>query len=296
MVCMIKLGISPINWSNDDDHSMGGDISFEQCLDEMYQAGFSGCEVGHKFPVSAKQLLKELAKRNLSIASKWFSAYAIDKQQKRNNISDFCDHLEFLSELGAKVVVVSECSYSVHSDISKPLAEKPVWNSEQWNKIYEYINLLGYIAKDYGLQLAYHQHIGTGVETEAELIKLLSNTNSDLVKLLLDTGHMYFAGIDINNVLNKYIDRIVHVHLKDIRKDVYNKIVSNKNSTSFLSAVKSGVFTVPGDGVIDFCMVINNLKKNNYEGWFVVEAEQDPAIANPLVYANKAFDYLSAMI
>lgn len=293
---MIKLGISPINWSNDDDHSLGAEYSFEQCLDEMVEAGFSGCEIGHKFPSDINTLKQALSNRNLSIASKWHSAYIIDKQKHQNDLNNFKTHLNLLKSLDAKVAVVCECSYSVHSDPNLALTEKPVWNQSELDRICQHMNLLGNTAKDHGLQLVYHQHIGTGIETEQELCYLLDHTNSDNVGLLLDTGHLYFAGANIQNILNKYIGRISHVHLKDIRQDVFQQVTSQKQSSSFLSAVKSGIFTVPGDGVIDFKSVIEKLKSHNYSGWMIVEAEQDPAKANPYKYAKKAYDYLSPFI
>jgi inosose dehydratase len=249
---MIKLGIAPINWSNDDDYSLGADISFEQCLDEMQQAGFVGCEAGHKFPQDTTKLKQELTKRNLELASKWFSAYVIDKGYKKNNIDDFKRHLDYLGAMSCQQAVVCECSYSTHSNPNIILNEKPIWNKQELASICEYLNKLGDIANSYKINLVYHQHMGTGVQTEQELINLLDNTESSLVKLLLDTGHLVFAGGNINNLLDKYIDRISHVHFKDIRADVLNNIVKSNYNISFLAAVKQGVFTVPGDGCIDF--------------------------------------------
>ncbi|WP_208586071.1 myo-inosose-2 dehydratase [Gracilibacillus suaedae] len=286
----IQLGIAPIGWTNDDMPELGGEITFEQCVSEMALSGFSGTEVGNKYPNNLKELKKALQLRNLSIASAWFSAFLTTKPYAETE-SAFIEHRDFLFEMGAKVIVVSEQGKSIQGNIDEPLFKhKPEFNQEEWKKLSDGLNKLGKLAREKGLKLVYHHHMGTGVQTAEEIDKLMETTDKQLVYLLFDTGHLYFSGEDPVAVLKKYIDRIKHVHLKDVRDSVAE--IVRKDQLSFLQAVKAGVFTVPGDGSYDFKSVFNVLSDSDYEGWFIVEAEQDPAKANPLKYAIIARNYI----
>jgi inosose dehydratase len=269
---------------------LGGEITFEQCISEMALAGFVGCEVGNKYPRDTKILKKALSLRGLSIASAWFSAFLTSKPFEET-AEAFKAHRDFLYEMGAKVIVVSEQGNSIQGQMETPLFDKkPVFTEEEWDLLIDGLNRLGDLAAEKGMNIVYHHHMGTGIQTTEEIDRLMEETDPKKVSLLYDTGHLVFSGEDHLHVLNKHINRIRHVHLKDVRIEVANKVREEK--MSFLQAVKAGVFTVPGDGVIDFKPVFEALDAAGYEGWFVVEAEQDPAIANPFEYALKARQYI----
>lgn len=286
----IKLGIAPIAWTNDDLPELGAENTFEQCISEMALAGFAGSEVGNKYPKNTTVLKKALQLRNLQIASAWFSSFLTIKPYEETRAA-FLAHRDFLSEMGAKVIVVSEQGHSIQGLLDVPVYEdKPVFTAEEWEKLAAGLNKLGQLAAEKGMQIVYHHHMGTGVQTTAEIDKLMELTDPELVYLLFDTGHLTFSGEDPVAILRKYLPRIKHVHLKDVRKDVLERVKQEK--LSFLQGVKAGVFTVPGDGMIDFEPIFAFLAQGNYEGWYVVEAEQDPAKANPLEYALMARNYI----
>jgi inosose dehydratase len=286
----VKLAIAPIGWTNDDMPELGGEITFEQCISEMALAGFTGCEVGNKYPRDIKVLKKALSLRGLSIASAWFSAFLTSKPFEET-AEAFKAHRDFLYEMGAKVIVISEQGNSIQGQMETPLFDKkPVFTEGEWKLLVDGLNRLGDLAAEKDMKIVYHHHMGTGVQTTEEIDRLMAETDPEKVSLLYDTGHLVFSGEDHLHVLNKYMNRIRHVHLKDVRIEVANKVREEK--MSFLQAVKAGVFTVPGDGVIDFKPVFEALDAAGYEGWLVVEAEQDPAVANPFEYALKARQYI----
>lgn len=287
----VKLGIAPIAWTNDDMPELGKENTFEQCISEMALAGFTGCEVGNKYPRDTKVLKKALNIRGMSIASAWFSAF-LTTRPLQETLDPFIKHRDFLYDMGARVVVVAEQGHSIQGMINKPIYEcKPHFTEDEWKRLADGLNELGRLAREKGMKVVYHHHMGTGVQTTEEIDKLMEMTDEKLVYLLFDTGHLVFSGEDPLFILNKYINRIKHVHLKDIRREIMEKVKQEK--MSFLDGVRAGVFTVPGDGMIDFSPVFKVLSENNYEGWLLVEAEQDPALANPLEYAIKARKYIS---
>ena len=287
----VKLGMAPIAWTNDDMPELGGENTFEQCVSEMALAGFTGSEVGNKYPRDTKILKKALDLRSISIASAWFSSFLTTKPLSVTTI-EFVKHRDFLYEMGAKVIVVSEQGHSIQGNMELPIFEaKPVFNDEEWKMLSKGLEELGRLAAQKDMKIVFHHHMGTGVQTTAEIDKLMEMTDPSLVYLLFDSGHLTFSGENPGEILEKYILRIKHVHLKDIRQDILKRVKSDK--MSFLNAVKAGVFTIPGDGMIDFSELFNILDKAKYEGWFIVEAEQDPAIANPLQYAIMARKYIS---
>lgn len=286
----VKLGIAPIAWTNDDMPELGAENTFEQCISEMALAGFKGTEVGNKYPKDVKVLKKALELRGMEIASAWFSAYLTTKPYEETE-KDFITHRDFLHEMGAKVIVVSEQGHSIQGKMEIPIFKnKPSFTEEEWEKLSTGLDKLGKLAKERDMKLVYHHHMGTGVQTTEEIDRLMEITDSELVYLLYDIGHLVYSGEEPIEVLNKYIDRIKHVHLKDVRKNVINLV--KEKDMSFLQSVKSGAFTVPGDGDIDFEHIFKILAENNYEGWLLVEAEQDPEKANPCEYAMKARKYI----
>ena len=285
----IKLGIAPIGWTNDDLPELGGEIPFEQCVSEMALAGFAGSEVGNKYPREPKALNRALGLRGLTICNAWFSSFLTTKPYKEVEEA-FIKHRDFLYAVGARVIGAAEQGHSIQG-LDRPIFDdKPVFTDEEWSRLCEGLGKLGKKAAAKGMKLTYHHHMGTGVQTAAEIDRLMANTDPALLSLLYDTGHLVFSGEDHLAVLAKWVRRIGHVHLKDMRPAVRRRAVREK--WSFLTAVKEGVFTVPGDGSIDFEPVFEALKKAKYEGWWVVEAEQDPAKANPLEYALKARAYI----
>lgn len=286
----IKLGICPIGWTNDDMPDLGKENTFQQCVSEMALAGFTGCELGGRFPKDINELKKALELRGLSVASAWFSAFLTTKPYEETAAA-FVQHRDFLHDLGAKVIVVSEQGNSIQGQLETPLFDKKPHNTEEeWKLVVEGLNKLGALAAEKDMKLVYHHHMGTGIQTTEEIDRMMAETDPNLVFLLFDTGHLFVSGEDYIAVLKKYIDRIKHVHLKDVRPEILKRVHEEK--LSFLDGVRMGMFTVPGDGCIDFKPVYDILKENNYDGWTMVEAEQDPALANPLEYAIKARKYI----
>lgn len=286
----VKLGIAPIAWTNDDMPDLGKENTFEQCVSEMALAGFRGSEVGNKYPRNTDILKKALSLRGMEIASAWFSAFLTVKPFAEV-AADFTTHRDFLHTMGAKVIVVSEQGHSIQGQMNMPIfTQKPHFTEEEWILLAEGLNKLGTLAKEKDMKVVYHHHMGTGVQTAEEIDKLMAMTDENLVYLLFDSGHLVYSGEAHLEVLKKHIKRIKHVHLKDIRGNLLEKVKTA--NLSFLDSVRLGAFTVPGDGCINFAPIFEILAQNNYEGWFIVEAEQDPAVANPLEYAIKARSYI----
>lgn len=286
----VKLGIAPIAWTNDDMPDLGSENTFEQCISEMALAGFTGCEVGNKYPRDDIPALKKaLSLRNMQICNAWFSSFLLTKPYDEVE-KDFTDHISFLKEMGARVVGISEQSYSIQGTDKSVFKDKYIMNDDEWARLCDGVNRLGNVAKDMGIALTYHHHMGIVVQTAAEIDRLMENTDPELFSLLYDSGHLAYCGEDYIGVLKKYANRVKHVHLKDIRPEVIDKV--KRENLSFLEGVRLGTFTVPGDGAIDFGPIFDILADSGYEGYVLVEAEQDPAKANPFEYALKARAYI----
>lgn len=291
----IKLGIAPINWSNDDDPSLGKDMSFEQCIEEMAKAQYVGTELGNKFPKDPTLLKTSLEKQGLQLASSWFSTYFTVPGEYQNTLSRFLDHLSFMKAMGSSFINLCECGHAIQgTDMPVIGSYKPVFTEEQWQQLIQGLHALGRMANEFNLKVSYHYHAGTGVFTEEEIDYLMAHTSPQLLSLLLDTGHGAFAKIDSLDLIKKHGHRIQYVHLKDIRAQLLSKVY--EEDLCFMDGVRQGVFTVPGDGCIDFPKIIKALRALNYQGWMIVEAEQDPAKAPALEYALKAYDYLAPLI
>lgn len=286
------FGIAPIAWTNDDMPELGKENSFEQCISEMALAGFAGCEVGSKFPRDDIPLLKHRLKaRGLQICNAWCSTFFADGK-KEQTMKEFTEHMEFLNAMGAKVIGCSEQSGSVQGASLPIFDAKKTFTDAEWELFVAGYNEIASLAAEKNMKVCLHHHMGTGVQTISEINRFMESVN-DNVYLLYDTGHIYYSEGSqdaVLDVLRKHIARIAHVHLKDVRDDMVAEV--KKNKLSFLDGVRLGTFTVPGDGVIDFAPVFEILDRNNYSGWYVVEAEQDPALANPFDYALKAREYL----
>ena len=290
----IQLGIAPIAWTNDDLPELGKENTFEQCISEMALAGYTGSEVGNKYPKDVKALKEKLDIRGLTICNAWFSTFfAIGKEKE--TIEEFIKHRDFLYELGAKVIGCSEQSHSIQGLEKAIFEEKPSFTKEEWERIFEGYNRLAQLAEEKGMKVCLHHHMGTGIQTPEE-VKIFMEGTKENVYLLFDSGHIYYSENSqeaTENLLKTYIDKIVHIHLKDVRKEVVEQIRQEKGS--FLQGVKRGTFTVPGDGCIDFKPLFQIIEQSNYAGYMVVEAEQDPAVANPFEYAVKARKFIKEM-
>jgi len=288
----VKLGIAPIGWTNDDLPDLGSENTFEQCVSEMALAGFTGSEVGNKYPKDVEVLKKALALRNIEICNAWFSACFTTKT-KEEVAKEFIIHRDFLHAMGAKIIGAAEVGNSIQGLDEPIFAAKPVYTEEQWEAVTSGYSMLAALAKEKGMKLTCHHHMGTGIQTPEEIDRFMSMV-SDEVYLLFDTGHIvYSEGTQeaMMEVMTKHIDRIAHVHLKDVRPEVVKK--AKEEGWSFLQGVRAGTFTIPGDGCIDFEPVFKLLEEKGYEGYMVVEAEQDPAIANPLEYAIRARKFIA---
>ncbi len=277
----IQIGMSPISWSNDDLPQLGGETSLETCLRETRLAGYTGTEMGGKFPKEAKALKKSLDEHDLKLVSGWYSGQLLNNslQQELERVKP---QLELFTELNAPVIVYGETYETVQNRQDKSMSKKPSLEKSKFAAYGERVTALADYCLSQGVPLTFHHHMGTGVESEQELDLVMENTDQS-VGLLVDTGHLVFAGGNVLHVINKYGARINHVHAKDIRADVLKTV--DKESDSFLDCVLRGVFTVPGDGMIDFNAIVQALADHRYEGWIIVEAEQDPALADPYEYA-----------
>ena len=287
----VSLGIAPIGWTNDDMPDLGKENTFEQTVSEMALAGFTGSEVGSHYPADPAVLKKALDLRGMTICNQWFSSFLISRPYEETEEA-FIKQCDFLTQVGAKCIGVSEQSYSIQGMLDRPIQEgKYVMNDGEWELLTTGLNRLGRIAKDKGMVLTFHHHMGTVVQTEEEIDRFMASVDPELVFLPLICGLIFPPGFVLEQVLRKYVDRVRHVHLKDLRKSVAEQ--SRKEKWSFLKGVREGTFTVPGDGDVDFAPIFKILEEAGYQGWVVVEAEQDPAKANPFEYALKARKYIA---
>ena len=272
----VKLGIAPIAWTNDDLPELGGENTFQQCVSEMALAGFTGSEVGNKYPRDPAVLKPMLELRGIEICNAWFSTFLISRPYAQTEAA-FKAHVAFLAAMGAKVVGVSEQSYSTQGIQSQPVFEgKYEMNDAQWDALCDGLNRLGRLSlEEYGIALTFHHHMGTVVQSAAETDRLMAGTDPTYVSLLFDSGHFAYCGEDPTELVRRYTKRIKHVHLKDIRPEVVAKV--RENRWSFLEGVRQGAFTIPGDGCVEFDPIFAYLAESGYEGYMVVEAEQDPA-------------------
>ena len=275
----IRIGANPIGWSNDDMRELGGDTPLEMCLAEAAGIGFEGMELGHKFPREAGALRAALAPFNLACISGWYSAELLLRNADAE-LARLRPHLDLLRAMGSKVLVFAETSNAIHGDIAIPLSRRPVLDRSAWARFGERVTDVARATLREGVRLVYHHHIGTIVQSEADIDAFMHATGPE-VHLLLDTGHATWGGADPAAIALRYRDRISHVHAKDVRREVMQRATAL--DLSFLQSVIAGVYTVPGDGMVDFDAVFASLQ--DYAGWVVIEAEQDPAKANPREYA-----------
>lgn len=279
---MILYGTNPIAWSNDDDQTLGADISLETCLDECAAIGFDGIEKGHKLPTTIEGLKAELDPRGLKFISGWHSTHVLmrDVETEKAAMQPF---LDVLKGMGCKVIIVCETSNAIHGADDVPVNDRPHLTDADWAGFGAAIEELAAFTAAQGITLVYHHHMGTVVEQEWEIDRLMHETGPH-THLLLDTGHCYFGGGDPVRLAKKHMARVAHIHAKNIRPDILAQV--RDLGLSFLEGVRRGVFTVPGDaeGVVDFHGVLEVAAAHRYAGWLVIEAEQDPEARPAMEY------------
>jgi len=296
MTWNVRIGINPISWSNDDLPALGGETSLTTALTEGAQIGYQGFELGNKFPKEPAALAAKLAEHGVACVSGWYSG-RLAWGEVDLEIDRCAAHMNKLRHNGCQVVVYGEVAGSIQGQIDTPLAKRPRFTTEeQWLGYAQRLNAFGeHLKAAYGITLAYHHHMGAYIEAPADIDRLMAETDPQHVGLLFDTGHAYYGGADDPvELLKKHVARVVHVHCKDVRPQVIAK--ARNEGWSFLNGVINGIFTVPGDGAIDFDAVLSTLRGAGYEGWLVVEAEQDPAVAPSYIYAKKGYDTLHRIV
>jgi inosose dehydratase len=291
-----RIGIAPISWVNDDIPGLGDHYTQDQVLSEMASLGYISTEMGRLFSQDLPFLKEKLEKYGIQLASKFVGVLFSDESRLEEELQSFQKWVNYLHEMGCEYVIVCEMGGSMHWDPRRSPNDIKIQKltDKEWQSLVEGLHRAANICREYGMKLVYHFHAGTVVETAEEIDRLMESTDPNLVHLLYDTGHALYGGYDPVELLNKYEDRIQYVHLKDVRREVLEQV--RKENLDFRSAVLRGMFTVPGDGCIDFVPIFEKLIKKNYNGWIIVEAEQDPAVAHPYKYAKMAKEYIDSTI
>lgn len=289
----VKIGINPIGWSNDDLPALGGETPLSTALAEGRAIGYQGFELGNKFPREPAALRELMAGYGLEVVSGWYSG-RLAQRSVEEEIAAVAPHLRLLAENGCTVMVYGEVADAIQGEPSVPLYKRPRFRDDDAFRRYgERLTAFGRHLLQHGVRLAYHHHMGAYVESPADIDRLMAHTGEE-VGLLFDSGHAYFGGGDPLAMLDRHIDRVCHVHCKDVRPAIVRHAFNRQ--WSFLEAVLNGAFTVPGDGAIDFAAIVERLRTHGYRGWLVVEAEQDPAVAPSCAYAAKGYRTLRALV
>ncbi|RIX99678.1 myo-inosose-2 dehydratase [Aureimonas flava] len=283
---MIRIGANPICWTNDDRQDIGGHISLEQCLSEASSIGIQGMELGHKFPREPDALRAKLAEYGMGFVGGWYSTFLLERDAEAE-FEAAREHIALVKGAGTDIFIVCECTGTVHPDEAVPLGERPVLTDEEWETFLPRLTRFAELLRAEGLRIAYHHHMGTVVQTGEEIDRMMAGTG-EAFTLLLDTGHATWAGADPADLARRYRDRIVHFHAKDVRPDIARRATAE--NWSFLTSVLAGVYTVPGDGSVDYVRVLRELP--DYSGWIVIEAEQDPDKAHPATYVKLGHENL----
>lgn len=291
-----QVGAHPINWVGEDVREHGADTTYETILDDIQRLGLRGTEMGRKYPQDTTLLKRELSSRGIQLVSQWKSVLFSDPAYREQELAAYREHAALLSDMGSTVISTAEVGGSLHFDPRRTPHEKEVLRLDEagWQSLAEGLNAAGRIAKEYGMKLTYHHHGGTVVERPEEIDRLLELTDSSLVYLLYDTGHAHYGGSEPLALLRKHYDRIAYIHLKDVRQHVLEE--AQAEEADFVTCIRKGVFTVPGDGCIDFRPIIAELQARGYNGWAMLEGEQDPALHPPYDYALRALHYMDSIV
>lgn len=285
------VGANPIIWSNDDFADLNGDLPLEVILSEMQTAGYTGTELGHAYPRSVGELRSALGAHGLRLVSGWHSCHLADRDYDSEEAL-FREHLNLLKGLGTTVLIIAECTRSIHGDRTAALgfddADRSCLTADEWGNLTSGLGKFAAICAKESIALAYHHHVGTVIQSAAELDRLLAAVPA--LQLLLDPGHLALAGIDPLSITRKYGARVAHVHLKSVRPGIVER--TRRERWSFYRAVCEGVFTIPGDGSVDFPEIFTELDRHGYTGWLVVEAEEDPSRAPPFAKAVRAREFV----
>ena len=277
----IRFGVSPIAWINDDLPELGGDTPLDSVLDEARDVGFAGIELGGKFPRDPNVLRALLKRHQLELVGGWYSASLLTRSAAAE-IQALQSHLGLLKAMGCGVFILAETSNAIHCDQTSAMSATPRLAESAWDEFGRKLTDVADYLAEAGLRMAYHHHLGTVVESQQDLDRFLESTGRS-VGLTVDTGHAALGGVNTLALIRNHPLRVAHVHCKDIRSHVFKRL--QFEGKSFLSGVISGMFTVPGDGDLEFAGVMQALAKIGYAGWIIVEAEQDPAVATPRDYA-----------
>jgi len=283
-----KLGMSPIAWWNDDLKELSDDVSLEECLRQSRSAGFTGMEKGRRFPDDPAVMLPILRAADVTLCGGWFSGTLVDEELAANQ-DRISPMIELFKAVDAPCIVYGEVGRSIQGDRTRPLSTKPRLSDDEMKAYAKKVTAFGEWCAEQGMPLAYHHHMAAVVETEPELDAFMAASGPG-IPLLLDAGHLAFAGGDVLRAIDRHHARIKHVHVKDIRRPVVDAL--DRTRQSFLDAVALGAFTVPGDGSLDFGAIVKRFADHGYEGWFVVEAEQDPRTNPPLRMAEVGYKEL----
>ena len=279
----VRFGVSPIAWINDDMPELGGDTPLESVLADCRAIGFAGIELGGVFPRDPAILTPLLARYDLALVGGWYSGSLLTQSAKAE-IAALQPHLALLKAMGSTVFIHAETSNAIHGDRATPLSGTPRLDPAGWREFGARLTTVADYIQSQGLRFAYHHHLGTVVEGVADLDAFLTDTGAS-VGLTVDTGHAALAGLDPVAMIRSHPERVAHVHCKDVRRPVFDAAIT-RGGGSFLDGVLAGMFTVPGDGSLDYPAVMRALFDIGYSGWIIVEAEQDPAIANPRQYGE----------
>ncbi|KQS64044.1 myo-inosose-2 dehydratase [Rhizobium sp. Leaf371] len=290
---MILYGTNPIAWSNDDDQTIGAHLTLEDCLSDCRKIGFDGIEKGHKMPNEGGALKEALGAFGLRFVGGWHSTNLLVNDLE-TEIAALQTFIDMTRAAGGDHINACECSNTVHGSEGTPVNDRPIMTDAEWTRFSQGYEALSRHAADQGVKMGYHHHMGTIIESAADIDRFMSMAGPH-TRLLLDTGHCTFGGADPQDVARKYMDRVTHIHAKNIRPEIMTRVRSE--NLSFLDGVRLGVFTVPGDpeGCVAFEPVLKIAAEHGYTGWLVIEAEQDSAVREPLLYQDMGLKALKAM-
>lgn len=290
---MILFGTNPIAWSNDDDWSIGDHISLEQCLEDCRKIGFDGIEKGHKMPDDGAALKAKLGEHGLRFAAGWFSTNILARDIE-DEVAALREWIAFTKAAGGSHINACECSNTVHGNDKVAVNARPIMSDAEWDRFSTGYEELSRVAAEEGVAMGYHHHMGTIIESEADIRRFMKMAGPH-TRLLLDTGHAWFGGADPAAIARDFMDRVTHIHCKNVRPQYATEV--RDQYLSFLEGVRRGAFTVPGDpeGAVDFAPVLKAAADAGYEGWIVIEAEQDSAVRDPYHYQSMGLTALRDM-